>query len=88
LLEHYDNSIPINIGFGSDIAIRDLATLISNIIGYDGEIKWNEEMPDGAPQKLLDSSRMRKLGWKPEISLEQGVKETYDWYVQKVEVKM
>ena len=66
----------INIGFGSDIKIKDLANIIANIIGYRGEIKFDSSKPDGTPKKLLDSSKINNLGWKPKISLEEGLRIT------------
>ena len=76
----YNDASPINIGSGHDLEIRELATLISNIVDYPGEIKWNEDMPDGTPRKLLDISKISSLGWKPKISLEDGIKRVYDSY--------
>ena len=64
----------INVGFGSDIKIKDLANIIANIIGYRGDIKFDSSKPDGTPKKLLDSSKINNLGWKPKISLEEGLK--------------
>ena len=76
----YNDASPINIGSGHDLEIRELATLISNIVGYPGEIKWNTDMPDGTPRKLLDISKISSLGWQPKISLEDGIKRVYDSY--------
>jgi GDP-L-fucose synthase len=73
----------INIGTGEDITIRDLAELIRKIVGYEGEIVWNSSKPDGTPRKRLDVTKIRALGWKPKISLEQGIRMTYDWYVSQ-----
>lgn len=80
LLENYDGDVPLNVGTGTDISIRELAELIKSEVGFDGKIIWNENMPDGTPQKLLDVSRINRLGWKPKISLEQGIKQTYSWF--------
>ena len=76
----YNDASPINIGSGHDLEIRELATLISNIVGYPGEIKWNADMPDGTPRKLLDISKISSLGWQPKISLEDGIERVYDSY--------
>lgn len=70
----------INIGTGEDISIRDLAELVKQIVGYEGTIVWDTSKPDGTPRKRLDVTRIKSLGWKPKISLEQGIRMTYDWY--------
>ncbi len=69
-----------NVGFGSDVSIRDLAELVQKVVGHQGEIIWDAEKPDGTPKKLMDSSRFRALGWKPEIELKDGVHQTYHWF--------
>ena len=71
----------INIGTAEDIKINELAKLIRDVVGFDGEIKHDLSKPDGTPRKLLDVSRIKSLGWQPKISLEEGIKMTYDWYV-------
>ena len=80
LLENYDDEVAINVGVGEDIAIKDLAELIGGIVGFEGDIVWDGTKPDGTPRKLLDVSRIRTLGWKPEISLEDGIHSTYKWF--------
>jgi GDP-L-fucose synthase len=82
LLERYDESEPINVGFGTDISIKDLALLIKKVVGFDGDINWDESKPNGTPKKLLDSSRIFDLGWRPQKSLEDGLASTYEWYVE------
>ena len=74
----------INIGSGIDVTIAKLAEIIRRIIGFGGEIKYDSSMPDGTPQKLLDISRIKSLGWEPSISLEDGIKLAYDWFKQNV----
>ncbi len=69
----------INVGYGKDISINELSLLIKDIIGFKGEIVFDKTKPDGTPQKLLDVSRMTDLGWKPKISLKNGIRRTYDW---------
>lgn len=81
ILEHYDESLPINIGMGEDISILDLALKIKAIIGYRGDILFDETKPDGAHKKLMDSSRMRAMGWMPGVSLEKGLKNVYRDYL-------
>ncbi|MEA2077125.1 MAG: GDP-L-fucose synthase [Candidatus Marinimicrobia bacterium] len=71
----------LNIGSGTDISIKELAILIKKIIGYEGELKWDTSMPDGMPRKLMDSSKIHKLGWKNTTSLAEGLKKTYKWFV-------
>jgi GDP-L-fucose synthase len=75
----------VNIGTGRDITIRDLAELVKEIVGFEGSIIFDLDKPDGTPQKLLDVSRMQALGWEAEISLHQGIADTYAWYRKKVQ---
>jgi len=82
LLRGYDDATAINVGTGVDLEIRELATLIAQVTGYQGQIKWDTSKPDGTPRKLLDVGRINNLGWKSEITLDQGVKATYDWFVK------
>lgn len=81
LLEDYDADEPVNVGVGEDLTIRELAALVQRVVGYQGNIIWDHSKPDGAPRRLLDSRNLRALGWQPTISLEDGVRSTYDWYV-------
>ncbi len=73
----------VNIGLGEDVTIRELAELIGDIVGYNGEIVYDTTKPDGTPQKLLDVSKLRKLGWDARISLRDGIKQAYEWYTSK-----
>jgi len=82
LMEKYDSPQHINVGTGYDVPIKFLAKMIADIIGYEGDIQYNREYPNGTPKKLLDSSKMRALGWKPSISLEDGIRSTYKWFVE------
>ncbi len=77
LMQHYNEKQFLNIGTGEDMPIRELAELIKKIVGYDGEIVWDINKPDGTPRKLMDVSKAHSLGWKHEISLEEGIKKTY-----------
>ena len=81
LLRGYDNATAINVGTGVDLEIRELARMISQLTGYQGQIKWDTAKPDGTPQKLLDVGRVNELGWTSEITLDQGLKSTYKWFV-------
>jgi GDP-L-fucose synthase len=73
-------TLPLNIGTGTDISIKELAETIAGIVGYTGRMTWDTSKPDGAPRKLLDSSRMHAFGWRPEISFETGLRATYNWF--------
>lgn len=84
LLENYDSSEIINVGVGSDVSIRELSELIAKVIGYEGRLTQDLAKPDGTPQKLLDVSRMSGLGWRAEISLDQGIADTYNWYLKNL----
>jgi GDP-L-fucose synthase len=77
----------INIGTGKDITIRELAELVKEIVGFSGRIVFDTAKPDGTPQKLLDISRISRLGWQPKISLPKGIAETYDWFKQNKELR-
>ena len=84
LMNHYDQSEIINIGWGKDQTILELADLIFKIVGYKGDIKWDSGKPDGTPQKLLDVSRLTKLGWQAKIELEDGLRQVYEWYMGNI----
>ena len=80
LLAKYDSDSHINIGSGEDVTIKDLATSIAIATGFTGEITWDSSKPDGTPRKVMNVSRMKALGWKPEISLQDGIAQTVEWY--------
>ena len=81
LLEKYDLPEIINIGCGEDISIRELAELICDVVGFEGELVWDTTKPDGTPRKLLDVSKIRALGWAPTIPLRKGIAQTYEWFL-------
>ena len=83
LMRHYDAPEPINIGCGQDLSIMELAELIAKVVGYPGSIITDPTQPDGTPRKLLDVSRLRGLGWEARIDLEEGLRETYAWFVEQ-----
>ncbi|PZQ45430.1 MAG: GDP-fucose synthetase [Micavibrio aeruginosavorus] len=80
LAQCYDGSGTVNIGSGEEVSISTLARMVAKVAGYKGEIVFDAAMPDGTPRKFLDSSKIRSLGWKPAIALEQGLAEVYRWY--------
>jgi GDP-L-fucose synthase len=82
LLENYDSPEIINVGCGYDVTIRELAELVAKVIGIKVDLVFDTSKPDGTPRKLLDSSRIEKLGWKPTIILEDGIRDTYQWFLQ------
>jgi GDP-L-fucose synthase len=78
----YDNNLSfLNIGTGKDLTIAELAKMISEIVGFNGEIVYDQSKPDGTPRKLLDVSRINELGWKAKTELRDGIKKTYEWFV-------
>jgi GDP-L-fucose synthase len=81
LMNHYDESEPINVGWGKDQTIRELAEMISDLVGYKGSIKWDSGKPDGTPRKILDVSKLSEKGWRAKINLEEGIREVYRWYL-------
>lgn len=82
-----DIALPVNIGSGVDYSIRELAETIRNVTGFRGRIQWDTSKPDGTPQKLLDSSRINQIGWIPKTNLEEGIRKTYDWYLDHLSKK-
>jgi GDP-L-fucose synthase len=87
LLEKYDSPEIINIGCGEDITIRELAELICDAVGFDGELVWDATKPDGTPRKLLDIAKIRALSWQPTIPLRQGIAQTYEWFLANCVVR-
>jgi GDP-L-fucose synthase len=79
-LEKYDDSQQINIGSGDEISIKDLGQKIANLTGFTGKVLWDSNRPDGTPRKVLDSTKINKLGWKAAITLDQGIAATVEWY--------
>lgn len=80
LMENYSEEQFINVGYGSDVTIRELSELVAKTVSYRGRIEWDVSKPDGTPRKLLDSSRLAAMGWKPEVRLEEGLRRTYEAY--------
>ena len=84
LMENYSGPDIVNVGVGQDITIRDLAELVRDIVGFEGEIELDSSKPDGTPRKLLDTSKLAALGWRPSISLADGIASTYAWYMENL----
>ncbi|MFD4179662.1 GDP-L-fucose synthase family protein [Rhodococcus sp. NPDC058514] len=82
LLDAYDDDLPINVGTGTDLTIAELANQIADVVGFRGEIRWDTSQPDGTPRKLLDVQRLSDLGWTAEIPLTEGIRSTYDWFLE------
>jgi GDP-L-fucose synthase len=70
------------VGTGEDVTIRELAEIIQQVVGYQGEIIWDNSKPDGTPRKLMDASKLKSLGWKPNIALSEGLASTYRWFIE------
>lgn len=84
LADRFDDHGPINVGFGEDVSIKHLAELVAEVAGFEGEIRWDTSKPNGTPRKILDSGRLRALGWAPKIGLAEGVRATYNWYLAQL----
>lgn len=85
LLEHYSGEQHVNIGTGKEVTIKELADTVQRVVGYQGEVVWNEDMPDGTPRKLTDVTKLHNLGWNHKVELEEGVQLAYDWFRENVE---
>jgi GDP-L-fucose synthase len=88
LVETYDSGDIVNIGCGQDLMIRDLAATVAEVVGFRGAINWDTSKPNGTPRKLLDVSRIFALGWRPRIGLAEGVRSTYQWFLDHLEDPM
>ena len=85
LMDRYSDPMIMNVGAGQDIPIAELAALVAEVVGYRGGMQWDRAKPDGMPRKLMDSSRIAALGWKPATSLADGLRRTYGWYRQQLD---
>ena len=85
LMKNYDGEQFVNIGVGEDITIKNLAELIKSTVGYEGELRWNTDKPDGTPRKLMDVSKLHSMGWKHRYNLEEGARITYQDFLEKIE---
>jgi GDP-L-fucose synthase len=80
LMRNYSSGEIINVGSGEEVSIGELAGVIGEVVGFEGEIVYDRSKPDGTPRKLMDSSRLRGLGWRPEVGLREGILRTYEWF--------
>ena len=82
LMQNYNSPEIVNIGVGEDVTIRELAEMVARVVGFDGTLKFDTSKPDGTPRKLLDVTRLHAMGWHHRIPLEEGIRSTYEWYLQ------
>jgi GDP-L-fucose synthase len=82
LLENYNSPDVVNIGFGDDVTIRELAETVCDVVGFEGQLAFDSSKPDGTPRKLMDSSKLFALGWKPRIALRDGITDAYRWFLE------
>ena len=85
LLENYNGEQHVNIGTGKEVSIKELAETVQKVVGFEGDIIWNKDMPDGTPRKLTDVTKLHGLGWKHKVDLEEGVQLAYDWFRENVQ---
>jgi GDP-L-fucose synthase len=83
LMEHYSDELPINVGSGEELTILELAKLVAQIVGWDGDFVLDTSKPDGMPRKCLDSTRLTSLGWRRSITLASGIRRTYEWFLNR-----
>lgn len=84
LMNHYDKSQTINVGTGEEVSIKELSSLVAEIVGYTGAVEYDTTKPDGTPRKLLDTSRLKAMGWQPTVSLHEGLKRSYQYFLEHV----
>jgi GDP-L-fucose synthase len=84
LMDAYDDERPINVGWGEDLSIAELAKTIASVVRFEGELVFDTSKPDGTPRKVLDTSRLTEMGWRPQIALRRGLEATYDWFVTHI----
>ena len=86
LMQNYSDFLHVNVGCQEELTIMELARMVARIVGYEGDILTDPGKPDGTPRKLMDSSRLFAMGWRPRIGLEEGLKQTYAWYCEQLAV--
>ena len=84
LMQNYDDKLFVNVGTGEELSIKDLANLIREVVGYEGEIRFDSTKPDGTPRKLMDSTRIHNMGWKHRVSLKDGLKKAYEFFLHSL----
>ncbi len=84
LMDNYDDGEIVNVGTGKDISIKGLSEMVGEVVAFNGEIKWDSSKPDGTPRKVMDVSKLSSLGWEAKISLRDGIKSTYQWFLENV----
>lgn len=84
LMDKYSGLVHVNVGSGKEVTIKELAELVKEVVGFEGELVWDTSKPDGTPRKLMDSSKLAELGWVPKIALKEGLVDTYKWYLENV----
>ena len=84
LMQSYSDPTPVNLGSGSEISIKNIAELIRKVVGYNGQLRFDPTKPDGMPLKALDSSELMAMGWRPKVSLQRGLEETYRWFLDTI----
>jgi GDP-L-fucose synthase len=84
IVEKYDGAETINIGTGKDLSIKEISEIVKEVVGFHGEVVWDESKPDGTPRKLLDISKITKLGYQPHEDLKTGIAKTYEWFKQEL----
>jgi len=81
LMDHYDKPEHINVGSGEEVSIKELAEMVKEVVGFEGELIFDTDKPDGTPRKLLDTAKLKGLGWQYKVSLREGLQKTYDYFV-------
>ena len=88
VMNHYEGETFLNLGYGEDFTVLEIAEIIKKVVGYKGKIQFDSSKPEGMVRKIVDSSKLRQMGWSPQISLEEGIRSTYDWYVKHLNKKV
>ena len=84
LMKNYSDALQLNIGCGKDLSIRELAETVAGVVGFEGELVFDASKPDGTPRKLLDTKRLRELGWADKTTFKDGLKKSYAWFVETI----
>lgn len=86
-MDNFENAELVNVGSGENVSIKELASTVANVVNYNGDIDWDTSRPNGTPNRPLDCSKMSELGWKPNHTLSQGLKKTYDWFIENTDLQ-